>query len=704
MTESTLLVCMPFGGVFSPSIGLSLLKAELAAQGMPARVRYFSIRFAELVGQDFYYKLACDDTPSVETLAGDWIFSRALFGARPENEAYVDAILRRRASWIASDSDAPAAPALVARILRAREQVDGFLEWCLQQVVRARPKLLGFSSMFQQHVASLALARLVKRALPETFVVFGGASCEGVMGAETVRQFPFVDAAVSGEGDLVFPELVRRVLGGRAVSDLPGVLTREALATPPVARDLSPGPMVQELDALPYPDYDDYFEQFKASRYGRVWQPCIYIETSRGCWWGEKSHCTFCGLEPRSLAFRRKSAPRAISELTWLCRRHPGCAVEATDNVLDTRYFEDFVPALAARRPSLDLFYEVKANLKKEQVRLLRDAGIRSIQPGIESLSDVVLKLMRKGTTALQNIQLLKWCRELGVDPGWNLLWGFPGEPPEEYARMADLVPLLTHLPPPAAAGVMRLDRFSPGFEEAERLGFADVEPLPAYRHVYALPDEALARLACFFTFGYREPRDVRGYVSRLDSRIRVWARLFGKHDLFSVDRGGWLLLWDLRPASRGTLTTLRGVDRVLYKACDSTCDRRRLAQSVASEPGGPISPEEVTRRLEPLLERGLMVRDGSRYLALAIPLATYSPSPAAVRRFFELARTIGRRIPGGWVVSADPARAERTLRVRPRRSPSRERRRSRIRPGHRLTASQFSVDARGNVRIRVTA
>ena len=77
---------MPFGGVFSPSIGLSLLKAELAAQGIPARVLYFSIRFAELVGQDFYYKLQTEGKPPAESLAGEWIFSRALFGARAEND------------------------------------------------------------------------------------------------------------------------------------------------------------------------------------------------------------------------------------------------------------------------------------------------------------------------------------------------------------------------------------------------------------------------------------------------------------------------------------------------------------------------------------------------------------------------------------------------------------------------------------------
>ena len=90
------------------------------------------------------------------------------------------------------------------------------------EVLAHRPQLVGFTSVFQQHVASLALARRIKAAAPATVVVLGGANCEGVMGAETVRSFAFVDAAVSGEGDLVFPELARRVLEGRPLEDLPG--------------------------------------------------------------------------------------------------------------------------------------------------------------------------------------------------------------------------------------------------------------------------------------------------------------------------------------------------------------------------------------------------------------------------------------------------------------------------------------------------
>jgi ribosomal peptide maturation radical SAM protein 1 len=692
---------MPFGHAFSPSIGLSLLKSALAAHGLAASVRYFSLRFAELIGAHLYHDIASETRPSIEDLVGEWIFSRALFGPGARNEEYVDEILRRRATWRSNKAAPRASRRLIERILRARERSEGFLEWCLQEVLRARPKVVGFTSMFQQHVASLALARMVKRSLPEAFIVFGGANCEGSMGAETVRQFPFVDAAVSGEGDLVFPELARRVLEGRPVAGLAGVRTRAAVEAEFATGRFSPTPMVPDLDALSYPDYADFFEQFRASRLGVYSPPNIFLETSRGCWWGERLHCTFCGLNGQTMAFRSKSAGRALDELAWLAERHPGSDIQVTDNILDMRYFREFLPALAKKTEGPELFYEVKANLKKEQLRLLRDARIRHIQPGIESLSDAVLKLMRKGVSGLQNIQLLKWCKELGIEASWNILWGFPGEPPEEYERMARLVPLLAHLRPPDGSGMIRLDRFSPNFNDAERLGFADVTPLPPYGYVYALSSEALANLAYFFTFDYREPRDLGSYVGPLRKEVRRWRRNWPRHDLFSVDMGESLLIWDLRPAPTALLTVLRGEARILYQACDSITDLRRLRETLNGGESAP-SPETLEARLAPLVARGLLIRDGARYLALAVPLGEYTPPRPAVEHFYGLVDANGYAVCQGWVVSADVTGSRRLRTVADSKAT-----RLGVGGGHqntgRLDASQFSLVGGGSeVLIRV--
>jgi ribosomal peptide maturation radical SAM protein 1 len=612
-----LLVSMPFGPVMAPSIGLSLLQSELARNGIAARSRYFSIRFAELVGWSFYSGIANGFEPSMQELAGEWIFNRALFDVSPDDDArYVDEILGRCRREV------------IDRILRARSRVERFVDACLDEVLAARPRVVGFTSTFQQHVASLALAKRIKQRRPDIAIVFGGGNCEGAMGAETVRQFPFVDAAVSGEGDLVVVDLVRRLLNGGSIEGMPGVRTRAEVAGG--AKQWTSTPSVQDMDALAIPNYSDFFKQFRASRFAASWQPSLFFETSRGCWWGERQHCTFCGLNGTTMRFRSKSQRRALDELVQLAKKYPRSDVQVVDNILDMKYFDEFVPELARLRLKLELFYETKSNLRKSQVRQLRRAGITKIQPGIESLSDSVLKLMRKGVTALQNIQLLKWCRELGVEPCWNVLWGFPGEAAEEYARMAEIVPLLAHLPPPSAASGLRLDRFSPNFEQAAAFGFTDVRPLPCYEHIYPLDDAARHNLAYSFSYRYAQPRDPQQYVRPLLRHVATWQKAARGSALFFVDKDNVLVVCDLRPRARRTIIALRGVDRAIYLAADAITDIRSLTESFG---------DAVESRVMRLVKVGLMLRDGQRVLALAIPVGEYQPDRRAMARFQRAVR-----------------------------------------------------------------
>lgn len=671
------LITMPFGPIMSPALGLSLLKSRLTAEGISSRVHYFSIRFAEITGERFYSELANARKPALRELAGEWIFSAALFRTTKSHaDSYVETILRRREAWgERSWMLRPIAKRTTGQILRARSLAPRFVDRCCEEIVRERPRVVGFTSTFQQHLASLALAQRIKKALPETSIVFGGANCEGIMGAETARCFPFVDAVVSGEGDLLFPQLVRRLFDRQPIDQLCGVYTRHVAESAFAAGSFPNAPSVADLDELPYPDYSDFCEQFRASRFDREWEPSIFFESSRGCWWGQRSHCTFCGLNGTTMQYRSKSARRAIDELTELTRRHPGWDVQVTDNILDLRYFNDFIPELASRKIDCGLFYETKSNLRKEQLRALRAANIRAIQPGIESLSDAILTLMRKGVSALQNIQLLKWCKELGIEPAWNILWGFPREPTGEYERMSKLVSLLTHLPPPGSIAGIRMDRFSPNFFDAERLGFTSIEPLPSYRYIYALPAKAIANLAYYFTFQYAEPQQPRTYVIRFLRALRRWQSAHSRSDLFAADTGDALLVWDLRPAAAGPLTILRGADRALYRGCDAATTARQLATTTMSE-------AEVDDRLALLVDRGLMIRDGSRYLSLSIPLGDYSPSPEITERFYGLAAYLAR---SDRTIHLDRRRVRRSQLGRPR---------ARIgRPCPTLSSSNFTIE-----------
>ena len=79
---------MPFGPVFTPSIGLSLLQAELARADISSDIRYFSIRFAERVGSRLYTAISQSQGIPIVTLAGEWIFSRGLAELRHLAAAY----------------------------------------------------------------------------------------------------------------------------------------------------------------------------------------------------------------------------------------------------------------------------------------------------------------------------------------------------------------------------------------------------------------------------------------------------------------------------------------------------------------------------------------------------------------------------------------------------------------------------------------
>jgi ribosomal peptide maturation radical SAM protein 1 len=625
-----LLVSMPFGPLLSPSLGLSLLQPQVAARGLRCRSQYFTLAFGELIGESLYSKITSENRAMSRSFVGEWIFSHALYDWDEAHDArFVSEVLLKPPSWLGRNTTRPPTAREIRALLAARDAARRFIDACADTVVEARPRIVGFTSVFQQHLASLALARRVKARLPDAFIVIGGANCEATMGVETVRQFEYVDAVVSGEADQVFGELAARVVAGDPFEGIPGVISRASIAAPAGLGPAPTAPGVTDLDRLPYPDFTDFFAQFESSRFGPDWQPSVFVETSRGCWWGERMHCTFCGLNGATMAFRSKSAPRALAELTHLATSHPGCDIQVVDNILDLKYFKTLLPDLAERKLNVSLFYETKSNLKKDQVRLLRDAGVLTIQPGIESFSNKVLKQMKKGVTGLQNIQLLKWCKELGVHPIWYLLIGFPRESPEDYFEMAALSPRVCHLPRPSGVNMIRLDRFSPNFNDAAQLGFTRLRPLPFYEFLYDLPEAARHNLAYYFAYDYKVPQDVARYADPLVRSVHAWRTTWKHAELVSVDLDDRLFLFDTRPRAAAPLAVLTGEDRALYLTCDAITDASTLGAASAA-------------RLQALAAGGTMLNDGAQYLSLAVPVGDYQPSAEAMRRLRPLFARVG--------------------------------------------------------------
>ncbi|MCP5053929.1 MAG: RiPP maturation radical SAM protein 1, partial [bacterium] len=252
------------------------------------------------------------------------------------------------------------------------------------------------------------------------------------------------DWVFNGEADISFPRACTQWFDGKPPEGISGVAYRHNDRIIEQSTGQSP-----DMDSLSYPDFNDYFNALKKNAPSYLPHVPIALELSRGCWWGKKSQCVFCGLNCTTLRYRRKSPGRAEDEIKTLTARYKVDKVILTDSILDMSFFKTLLPALAEWGGLEELFLEVRAGLKRDQVRLLQSAGVKLFQPGIESLDTEILTYMNKGNTLLQNVQLLKWAREYGVLPTWNLLYGFPGENAEAYHRMTRLIPSIVHLCPP---------------------------------------------------------------------------------------------------------------------------------------------------------------------------------------------------------------------------------------------------------------
>jgi len=172
--------------------------------------------------------------------------------------------------------------------------------------------------------------------------------------------------------------------------------------------------------------------------------------------------------------------------------------LQAVDNILPKNYLSEVLPQIETPA-NMVIFYEVKADLSEPEMAALSRARVAKIQPGIESLATSTLKLMKKGTTAFQNVNFLKMCASYAVTPVWNLLIGFPGEGADVYSRYLEILPLMAHLPPPNGVYPVRFDRFSPYHYKAKEYGL-NLEPMSFYSFVYPFSASDLNDLAYYFS------------------------------------------------------------------------------------------------------------------------------------------------------------------------------------------------------------
>ena len=606
------LINMPFANLQMPSIALTQLKSVIEDRfknEISVDVYYLNHDFANYLGLDLYYQIT-ESADSQNSGLGDWFFRQIAF---PDQTNNMDVYISRYFPY-----HTPQITTLKTIVMTKRGGLDRFMDRLIAKYALDKAQLVGFTSMFQQNAAAFAMARKLKTHDAKITTVIGGANCESPMGQVIAKHVTAIDYVFSGPALKTFPQLVQHCMDGeqRKIDSMKGVFTKRNYFF-----QSGPEAIGEEL-SIDVPidlDYKPFVNTLAKNFPQNNIRPILLFETSRGCWWGERAHCTFCGLNGMSMGYRAMNPDLALKQFESLFEFAPNVSrLEAVDNILPKNYLQEVLPFVKTPE-GMTIFYEVKADLSESDVQVLAKARVKFIQPGIESLATSTLKLMKKGTTAFRNLALMKDCAVYGIEPAWNLLIGFPGEGEDVFRKYIDDLPLLVHLPPPSGVYPVRFDRYSPYFMKSKEYGL-DLHPLDYYSLIYPFPEEALDNLAYYFADTNTDApyaQTVSKWIGKIREKIDHWITAWRNGPppkLVLSGTGDESTIID----SRSGEVKEYHVGAIGSRILKVLADKPKRVGDVARE-CSDVAGFDARKEVAGLREKGLLFQEEDRYLSLVI-------------------------------------------------------------------------------------
>ena len=528
------LICPPFHVLGKPSIGITQLKSVIDrtsfSENINVRLFYLNHDFGTIIPPDIYDSIA-NGFVQQTTGIGEWFFRNVAFpNIKDNSEEY----FARYGSLLGKN------------IYSILEPVRENLKTIIDQYILSNnihlSDIVGLTSMFSQNTACFAFAERLKKINPEVIIIMGGSNCEYPMGIEILKFLSSIDYVFSGSALKNFPIFISNCINKNndANENINGIFSKiniqyeanweenkkstEETPDKQIFNMWGDKLDINEKLSLDYQSFIESYYQKLATK--TKTKPSIFLETSKGCSWGEKVQCTFCGLNSHDLSFKMMKNEIAIDYIGEHIKKYSNDIeiVNFVDNSMPKNYLEKVFPKIEIPE-HISFFCEIRPDFEDEEIELFIKNKIFCVQPGIESLYTPVLKLMKKGTTLINNIRLLKQFKIHDIHCLWNLLIGFPEEPEEVYVYYINNLPSFYHLPPPFGLFRVRFDRYSHYYNNQE-LYKLELKPLDYYHYIYPIEENSLLKFVYYFY-----DRNVHNeynlhlakWVDKLNEIIEIW-------------------------------------------------------------------------------------------------------------------------------------------------------------------------------------
>ncbi len=603
------LVSTPWPLYNRPSIQLGSLKAYIRSQFQDIGVsaHHFYLKIAESVGYSLYEAL------SERTWLAESVYAGLLF---PEKESSAEELFYREAKKVPRARKIDFKD-LTTRVRAASDQFIDNIDW-------DSFGLAGFSICLCQLTSSLYFIRQIKEKHPGLPIVIGGSMFAGDSVIDLMAAFSEIDYAVNGEGELPFARLIGFLKDGYSPDEIPaadGLVTRRTL-NDSASLEFD---QIQDLSDLPAPDYDDYFNLLNTFVFEKRFFPSLCTEISRGCWWnrphaGNKiSGCAFCNLNLQWKGYRAKNPGHVINEVDALTTRYKTFNVAFMDNALPVKSSNEIFRGLSGLGKDFSIFGEIRATMNFKVLHSMSAAGLNEVQIGIEALSTSLLKKLNKGTTAIQNLEIMKHCEELGIANISNLILHFPGSDEQDVKETLRSLNYAMMFRP------LRVVHFwlgmgSPVWNDPGAYGIR-----ARFNHSYfaRLFPSSTARSIRFMIQDYHGDKAVQKRLWQpVKQKVRAWKKAYEELHaavnpgpiLSYRDGPDFLIIRQRIPGKEAVTHRLTGTSRKIYLLCRYHQPLKAILNKFPK-----FNQEKLVPFLSMMVDKKLMFEENGQYLSLAV-------------------------------------------------------------------------------------
>ncbi|MBD2461856.1 magnesium-protoporphyrin IX monomethyl ester anaerobic oxidative cyclase [Oscillatoria sp. FACHB-1407] len=304
------------------------------------------------------------------------------------------------------------------------------------QIKAYQPDVVLVTAITPMIYKSQATLRLVKTICPHAKAIMGGIH-PTYMYREVLREAPWVDYIIRGEGEEITVNLLQAIANGTDERDRHSILgiafldDGKIVATPA-------HPPIKDLNTLT-PDWSllEWDKYIYTPLNTRVAVP----NYSRGC----PFRCRFCSQWKFWRKYRSRSPKHFVDEIEYLVKEHHvGFFILADEEpTINKSRFVALCHELIER--NLNVHWGINTRVTdilrdEKELPLYRKAGLVHVSLGTEAAAQLNLNLFRKETTIADNKKAVQLLRDNGILAEVQFIMGLPSETSEtieETYRMA---------------------------------------------------------------------------------------------------------------------------------------------------------------------------------------------------------------------------------------------------------------------------